>query len=302
VRTSLEVEQVELGALATMSIDVTYREGDRVHLKGIRRLGRFEVLERRRVERPEPREGQDEAETPSERIELDLMAFEAGELELPAVELMVVLGDGRTGTVHTEPLRLEVTDPLANEHDPQPRGDHAPVPVFTTDRRALWAGGILGALLLAGLLGLAAERLRARRKPRPGPPPPPPRPPEEVALEKLRAAERSGMLEAGEVKAFHIAVSEAVREYFGGRYGFDSLELTTEELLDELEHAVLRGITRDEVVTFLGETDMVKFAKWRPDVERSEALLRAGYDIVRRTTAAERAAAAATVREEADVS
>ena len=60
---------------------------------------------------------------------------------------------------------------------------------------------------------------------------PPPRPPEEVAFEKLEAAERSGWLEEGEVKLFHVAVSEAVREYLGGRYGFDSLEQTTEELL-----------------------------------------------------------------------
>ena len=61
-------------------------------------------------------------------------------------------------------------------------------------------------------------------------PPPPPRPPEEVALEKLGAVKTSGMLERGEIKEFHISVSEAIREYLGGRYGFDSLELTTEEL------------------------------------------------------------------------
>ena len=106
------------------------------------------------------------------------------------------------------------------------------------------------------------------------------------------------MLERGEIKELHVAVSEAVREYLGGRYGFDSLELTTEELLGEVDRVALRGIGREELVAFLGETDMVKFAKWRPDEERSRQLLASAYDIVRRTTAAEMAARAATVRPE----
>ena len=291
VEAALGSAEVELGAVATLSIAVTTKApGDRVHLRGQDALGPFEILDRRRsVVSSGPR-------GTSERLELDLAAFEAGRLEVPPVELMVVLGDGRTGSVSTSPLPLAVTDPLANEHDPQPRGEHPPIAVYTTDTRALWAAAILGGLLLAGLAGLLVGRLRARAAPKPAPPPPPPRPPEEVALEKLRAAEKSGMLERGEVKEFHVAVSEAVREYLGGRYRFDSLELTTEELIAEMDRATLRGMSREELVRFLGETDLVKFAKWRPDLERSWALLRMAVEVVHRTTEAERAFAAASVR------
>lgn len=282
VAATLERDEVELGETIRLSIAVSYQPRDRVHLRDRSRLGELEILRSQRTEGVE--EG-----GPSEIIELELICFEVGDIEIPAVELMVVLSDQRTGSVETEPLSVRVTDPLANEHEPQARPDHAPRTVYTTDRRAIWAGAIIGGLLLAVLLGLALERWRSRRKPKPGPPPPPPRPPEEVAFEKLEAARRSGMLEEGEVKAFHIVISEAVREYLGGRYGFDSLEMTTKQLVLELDQSTLRGITRVELHEFLRETDMVKFAKWRPDQEQSRELMEQAYDIVRRTTAAERA-------------
>ena len=110
-----------------------------------------------------------------------------------------------------------------------------------------------------------------------------------MAIEKLDSIRESDWLEEGEIKTFHVAVSEAFREYLGGRYGFDSLEMTTEELTSLLETATLRGISMVELGRFLRDTDLVKFAKWRPSIELSEELLERAYDIVRRTTAAERA-------------
>ncbi len=280
VEVRLGAEKVELGQVIPLEIAVHARPGDKIHLRETRRFGRFELIDRRRREGT-PGEG------PSETLELDLLSFRIGQLEIPAIELLVVLADGRTGSVSTEPLPLRITDPLGNENDPEPRADHAPRPVLTTDRRALWIGGILAALILAAILGAVIGRLRARRSPPPGPPPPPPRPPEEVALEKLDVARDSDWLEGGEIKLFHVAVSEALREYLGGRYGFDSLEMTTEELTGILEGIDIRGVSDRELQSFLRETDMVKFAKWRPDVGHSRELLERAYDIVSRTTAAE---------------
>lgn len=281
VEARLEVEEVELGQVLPMSITVRSRPGARVHLKQLREIGSFELLDSTRRE-----EASSEGEEPSIVMELKLITFEVGQLEVPPVELMVVLRDGRTGSVSTPTLTVRVTDPLANENDPESRSDHPPRPVMTTDQRALWAFGIGGALLLAILFGMVIGKLRSRRRPKPAPPPPPRRPPDEVALEKLEAIERSDWLEEGEIKTYHIAVSEAVREYLGGRYGFDSLELTTTELLLELDGATIRGVTRNEIESFLFETDLVKFAKWRPDDSGSKEQLEEAYRIVRKTTSA----------------
>ena len=66
---------------------------------------------------------------------------------------------------------------------------------------------------------------------RPGPPP---RPAHEIALERLDRLGAYGFLENADNRPFYFAVSEIIRDYLGGRFGFDSLELTTDELMEEL--------------------------------------------------------------------
>jgi len=68
----------------------------------------------------------------------------------------------------------------------------------------------------------------------------PARPPHEVALERLRALRARGGFAIDHYQPFHFEVAEVVRAYLGARYGFDSLELTTTELLDELRRVLLR--------------------------------------------------------------
>ena len=106
------------------------------------------------------------------------------------------------------------------------------------------AGGLLAAALGALLTMLIVRRLRARRGERPGPPP---RPAHEVALERLDRLGAYGFLENADNRPFYFAVSEIIREYLGGRFGFDSLEMTTDELVAELRRRAGRraGAGRD---------------------------------------------------------
>jgi hypothetical protein len=90
----------------------------------------------------------------------------------------------------------------------------------------------------------------------------PQRPPDEVAMEKLRALRAAGNFSVDGYRPFYFAVAEILRAYLGGRYGFDSLELTTTELMSELEKRAPHLVTPDgEVARFLGDTDLVKFAR-----------------------------------------
>jgi hypothetical protein len=283
VTATLDRERVELGEVVRLQVTLPRRAGEAIHVREVRELGAFELVGRQRHE--EAGDGLDGGGDSTLTMTFELISFETGQVEVPPLPLTVILADGRTGEVTTPALAVEVTDPLANEPDPQPRADHPPRVVRSSDQRGLWAAAFLAALGLALFAGVALGRVGLRKKERLTPPPPP-RPPEEVALEKLAAAEGSDWLESGEIKRFHVAVSEAVREYLGGRFGFDSLEQTTVELLREMEGKWLGRLSRDDLEEFLRETDMVKFAKWRPEVERSQWLLARAYEIVRRTTAA----------------
>src|SRR5256885_15279647 len=113
----------------------------------------------------------------------------------------------------------------------------------------------------------------------------PGRPPEEIAMEKLRALRAAGHFGADGYRPFYFAVAEVVRAYLGARYRFDSLELTTTELVDELR-ARARPLAdpQGEVVRFLDTTDLVKFAKTGSTEAEAHAILELAEAIVRTTS------------------
>lgn len=241
-----------------------------------------------------------------DRFEIELVAFEAGELEIPAIPVAV----GST-TAHTLPLSVTVASNLAADElmvasttiaeaaaaalaelerlsapDPGAR----PLPVLNT--ALLYA---LGGLALAGLFAFAFARWSRRRgsaEATTEAPPPPPRPCDEVALEGLERLAAAGHLERGEFKPYFVALSEILRVYVGARYHFDSVELTLHELTDALRRFDTPGLDEDALLRILQAADLVKFAKFTP--ERGEA--EAAWSQARALVIATRPAPSAEVR------
>ena len=218
-------------------------------------------------------------------FELSVMAFEPGEHELGPVRLRVVTSDGIVGSVETEAVTVAIASLLANEPDAQPRGPTEPVEVMQDDFTWLYVGG---AILLAALIALGTW-LFARwweRREKPQPPPPPPRPPWEVAVEKLADLRRrkQRMIDEGKGVEFVDEVSDVVREYLGGRFGFDGLETTTDEMLDELRAHRANQLLVDEVRVYLNRCDLVKFAKVIPDQEQVDVSFSKAQQIVQFST------------------
>jgi hypothetical protein len=94
-------------------------------------------------------------------------------------------------------------------------------------------------------------------------------------MEKL---DRLGGLlaEGGDLRPFYFELSEAIREYLGGRFGFDSLEMTTEELVAAMRRVpskATRGVVGSEIEGWLSACDLVKFAKVAPSPEQARGAL-----------------------------
>jgi hypothetical protein len=110
-----------------------------------------------------------------------------------------------------------------------------------------------------------------------------------VALEKLEGIRREGLIEEERLEELYIRVSEAIREYLGRRYNLSltnqaGLELTTAELLGLLRGVAWpRTMTGSQVEAFLGECDIVKFARYTPTAKEAEALLAQAFDLVEKT-------------------
>ena len=88
------------------------------------------------------------------------------------------------------------------------------------------------------------------------------------------------MLQRGEVKHYHIRVSEIIRGYLHARYGVDALEMATVEVMEGLAGVVMADDARDEIRRFLETCDLVKFAKMTPAPERCREMVPAARRIV----------------------
>jgi hypothetical protein len=203
-------------------------------------------------------------------------------LLLPPVPVAVARANGEIATVCTRPHPIRVEDPIASVNDAKPKPNPPPRPQreeWTSLKKGLaWAsGGLVVGALLAYLAYLWLNR------PKPVPPPPPPRPAWEVALERLDETRHAGLLEVGRFGEYFDRVSDAVRSYLGSLYGFDGLESTSDEIIASLKRSPVQTIPLPQVIGFLQECDLVKFANFTPALGDCAKVLDAGEQIVRGT-------------------
>ena len=239
---------------------------------------------------PQPAEGaSDRAKT---TLELPLVTLPDGPgrhtLVLPPLPIAVARASGEIATVCTAPHAIVVDDPIASTPDARPVPNPPPRAQreeWTSLKRAVTyaASGLVLGAILAFLLR------RWLNRPKPVPPPPPPRPPWEVALERLDEVRHAGLLETGRFGEYFDRMNDAVRSYLGARFGFDGLESTTDEILTELSNTQLQGLSYAEVVAFLRECDLVKFANVLPTQGECAQALDVGERIVRATMPAAQA-------------
>ncbi len=94
----------------------------------------------------------------------------------------------------------------------------------------------------------------------------------EEARERLEAARR--LMLAGEIEAFYVAVSDAIRQYIERQFRLRAAEQTTEEFLQDMTRSQrLRPTHKELLADFLTQCDLVKFARFRPGPKEIEAVL-----------------------------
>lgn len=250
-------------------------------------LGKFEVLDSSQAD-------QDLGDgRKSRRFVLQIAAYELGDLEIPAVTVDYSSAAG-AHTRSTAPIPVRVVKLVEDDKaELQPLAHSREVMV--EDRRplqALLGAGILLGVVIVGLVARALIRRLRRRAVEKAQAPVPRRPAHEVALERLAELRRRGDFAADSYQPFHFEVAEIVRAFLGERHGFDSLELTTTELCEELGEArATRGVPGgiadellDRVRRFLEACDLVKFAKAPSSdaeclvlLDEAEAVVRASH-------------------------
>ena len=92
-----------------------------------------------------------------------------------------------------------------------------------------------------------------------------------IAFRELEKLKQEQVWQKGELKHYYTRLTEILRQYLENRYGVCSLEMTTSETLEAL---VKTGFRKDEsytlIKTILNGSDLVKFAKYKPDPVENE--------------------------------
>ena len=210
--------------------------------------------------------------------------FGVGDARTPGFALTYVGPEGDVRTVQVPPHAFTVTALLANEAEPKRQGEDPPIsleyPNTTAEAAIYWAA----AALVAGFIS-ALRWLRWRRRPRPVVLPPP-EPADLVALRALDRLQTADYVGRGEFQLHYLLLTEILKGYLEGRFGIDALERTTDELRRSLERAgdLIAPLKPVDVVRYLQQCDLVKFARFAPPPSEAAAALEQARGMVRATT------------------
>ena len=267
---------VHLADRLSLVVTVTAPAGSSVFVPSNPDLGSFALVASKRRDVGPAASGSPEAAkaakaSPAQLTEVHtfpLVALRLGIEPIPPIEIPYRLPDGTSGTVRTPRLPVRVTGYLEDVASPAVGPAPPPAAVISTNWTLIWVLAVLGGAVAATVLTLLGLRV-LRNRLLAAVPPPPPLPPNELALGKLAALETADI----DPTSRYAGVVDVLREYLGGRYGFDGLESTTRELLRALRDADLKGVTDTEIRAMLDEADLMKFARLTATEEQARGRL-----------------------------
>jgi len=113
---------------------------------------------------------------------------------------------------------------------------------------------------------------------------PPPTPAHVRALRELKELEERKLWQQGHTKEYYSECTEIIRRFFEGRFGFQALELTSDETLDHLRSHAVDAVRMGTIRELFQRADMVKFAKGQPSPDEHQREMTIAYETVRSLT------------------
>ena len=196
--------------------------------------------------------------------QLTLMTFDTGEVQVPSVGLTYArsFDDPNRLMAYTDPINLystTITVDTTMAYKPIVEPLAAPIQM-----REVYPW-LLGALLLV-LIGLGIWLLLKRRKVRVdengnivrGPV----IPPYDKAVTDLENLRQQKLWQSGKVKEYFSSLTDIAREYIEGQFGVNAVEMTTDDILEEVKPLRFSQETYDKLKETMEVADLVKFAKY----------------------------------------
>lgn len=215
-----------------------------------------------------------------------IVPFETGRQAVPKVALTYSPKTGATSsTVLSEALWVDVNSVLSGNGSASALREVSPPAALPVPAAVIWIGSLVLFLVLALVGWWLWKRYSDRLKKMLGGALTPP----ELALKQMDALESERLIEHKKIKEFYTRLSDSLRAYLQAAYGVQAMDLTSTELLREMDELATRepenraddyrrAVAR--LTELLDEADLVKFARFVPEVSRCRKALQSGRDIV----------------------
>ena len=207
--------------------------------------------------------------------QLTLMTFDTGQIQLPAVGLTYAksFDDPMRMQAFTEPIDLYATTIVVDTLQPyKPIVEPIAAPVQMKEVYPWILGVLLLALLAFGIWYWSKHRkvkvdengniVRG-----------PVIPPYDKAVDDLKRLREEKPWQSGKVKEYFSSLTDIVREYIEGQFGVNAIEMTTDDILEEVKPLRFSKETYNKLKETMEVADLVKFAKYSASALESDTAL-----------------------------
>ena len=207
--------------------------------------------------------------------QLTLMTFDTGRIQLPAVGLTYAhsFDDPMRMQAFTEPVDLYVTTITVDTLQPyKPIVEPIAAPVRMKEVYP-WILAVL--LLVLGAFGFWYWRKHRKTQVDAdgnvihGPV----IPPYDKAVDDLKRLREEKIWQSGKVKEYFSALTDIAREYIEGQFGVNAVEMTTDDILEEIKPLHFSRETYNKLKDTMQVADLVKFAKYSASTLESDTAL-----------------------------
>ncbi len=264
--------KITVGDPIELTLSVPVSAGEKVYFPANERFAPAEVIRIDTVDAIETRR----------TLRYVISLFEPKEIDLPDLPVVIDRG-GSLDTIWLDPGSVEVTSVVDDADTSSIRDIRPPVRLSWTFKEMLpyLIGGLAGLLLAIGAFILWKKRRRER-----GEIPeyvPPPIPPDVLALCRLEELRVKKLWQDGRPKEYHSELTDILKEYIGASYGFNALEMTSEELIAARQKWASDDELFGQLKRILTIADIVKFAKFNPLPHDHEKSLELSFTFVEKT-------------------
>ena len=290
VTATVDSQSVAIGDWIRYSVQVKHLASVSVAFPALKdSIGSFDIVQQDTVVRSE---ANGEVDLRKNYI---LSKYDAGTFYIQPFIVQVKSSDGVIDSAQSNPIPVEIrgveVDTSQTIKDLKP-----PMTVpMSLEEIAVY----LGVLIALGGLGYALYYYIQKRKLKAGEireVAKPNIPPHVLALMQLEELEAKRLWQAGDIKGYYTSATEIVRRYFEARYNIMALEMTTGEVMAQLEKFRIEKRIFSQIEEMLTGADLVKFAKHQPVAAENEQIIVSARAIVEQTKPAVETAASVPVK------